>query len=150
MSLNDVVLLLGSNLNSPEKNIENALELIRLKIGNIVENSAKIFTDPVEFESANKFCNTAVVVETPLSPIHLLDSIKSIEHEMGRKEDSIATHGYADRIIDIDIVLFGGIKFISDRLCIPHQKHLQQRAFSATLLKQLHFVENLNLNVVKQ
>ena len=54
---------------------------------------------------------------------------------MGRTEDSVITGGYTDRVIDIDIVTFNEIKFISERLKIPHQKHLSEREFSRILLK---------------
>ena len=53
---------------------------------------------------------------------------------MGRTEDSLITREYVDRVIDIDIVYFGDLKFSSKRLNIPHQKHLLDREFSKKLL----------------
>lgn len=57
---------------------------------------------------------------------------------MGREEDSFAKGGYEDRIIDIDIVEFGSIRFYSQKLMIPHLKHLNERDFSQELLTQLN------------
>lgn len=135
MSQHKVVLLLGSNLGDQKKNLETALEKIKDAGNEIISVSEFLISDPVEFESSNIFCNIAAIILTKLSPIQLLDLIKGIEKEMGRINDSAVTEGYTDRIIDIDIVKFNGIKFISRRLELPHQKHLFEREFSRILLK---------------
>jgi 2-amino-4-hydroxy-6-hydroxymethyldihydropteridine diphosphokinase len=54
---------------------------------------------------------------------------------MGRVNDSKISGGYADRIIDIDIIKYNELKFTSERLEIPHKKHLFEREFSKILLK---------------
>ena len=56
---------------------------------------------------------------------------------MGRIEDSSVTNAYLDRIIDIDIVLYGGLKFDCKTLNIPHKKHLYEREFSRNLLMSI-------------
>jgi 2-amino-4-hydroxy-6-hydroxymethyldihydropteridine diphosphokinase len=89
MSSNNVILLLGSNINFPEKNIDTAIELINNRLGSIIARSSKLMTDPVEFDSKNIFCNIAVLIKTEFSPVQLLKNIKEIEHEMGREEDSL-------------------------------------------------------------
>ena len=48
--------------------------------------------------------------------------LERIEKEIGRKQKSI--NGYTDRIIDIDIVLYGDVLIQSKILEIPHKKHL--------------------------
>ncbi|HIC8755177.1 2-amino-4-hydroxy-6-hydroxymethyldihydropteridine diphosphokinase [Elizabethkingia anophelis] len=138
MSSNNVILLLGSNINFPEKNIDTAIELISSRLGSIIAMSSKLMTDPVEFDSKNIFCNIAVLIKTQFSPVQLLKNIKEIEREMGREEDSFTKGGYEDRIIDIDIVEFGSIRFHSQKLMIPHLKHLNDRDFSQELLTQLN------------
>ncbi|MFP7656028.1 2-amino-4-hydroxy-6-hydroxymethyldihydropteridine diphosphokinase [Chryseobacterium proteolyticum] len=77
------------------------------------------------------------MIRTHLSPIQLLDFVKSIEFEMGRTSDSKSSGGYKDRIIDIDIVKYDELKFISERLEIPHTKHLYEREFSRVLLNDV-------------
>jgi len=134
---NNVILLLGSNINFPEKNIDRAITLIEEKIGKILAKSSKKVTKPVEFESSNLFCNISILISTELSPVELLYNIKMIEREMGRKEDSSTKKCYEDRIIDIDIVKFGNLKFESKKLKIPHEKHLYERNFSIELIEQL-------------
>ena len=135
MSQHKVVLLLGSNLGDQKKNIEVALQKISEGGNHISQISEFLITEPVEFVSSNIFCNIASIIFTHLSPFQLLILIKSIEAEMGRTDDSAVTGGHTDRIIDIDIVTFNEIKFISERLKIPHQKHLSEREFSRILLK---------------
>lgn len=135
MSQQRVVLLLGSNLGEQKKNIELALQKISDAGNQISQISEFLMSDPVEFVSSNIFCNIAAIIFTHLSPIQLLDCIKKIEAEMGRINDSKVSGGYTDRIIDIDIIKYNELKFRSERLEIPHKKHLFERDFSRVLLK---------------
>ena len=137
MSQHEVTLLLGSNLGDPKYNIESALQRIEKEIGEIINQSEMLFTDPVEFVSNNIFCNIAIVIKTQFSPIFLLNRIKLIEREMGRVDDTLIAGEYQDRIIDIDIVLYGNLQFCCKELTIPHQKHIYQRDFSRKLLNVL-------------
>jgi len=134
---NNVILLLGSNINFPERNIDTAIKLIDEKLGKILAKSSKKTTKPVEFDSHNLFCNISVLISTEFSPMELLNSIKKIEQEMGRKEDSSTKEFYEDRIIDIDIVKFGDLNFYSKKLEIPHKKHLYERDFSIELIEEM-------------
>jgi len=136
---NNVILLLGSNINFPERNIDTAIKLIEKKLGKILALSNKKTTKPVEFESKNLFCNISLLICTEFSPIELLNYIKEIEQKMGRKEDSSNKESYEDRIIDIDIVKFGNLIFYSEKLKIPHKKHLYKRNFSKELIKEINF-----------
>ena len=96
-----------------------------------------IETQPINFESINIFRNIAINLTTTISPYSFLNAVKSIEKDMGRELDSSAVGGYIDRIIDIDIVTFNNINFISRKLEIPHKKHLYEREFSVRLLEGL-------------
>lgn len=136
MSPQHTVLLLGSNLGNPEKNVLTAISEIR-KLGEVSRLSEIITSEPVEFASSNIFCNIALFLETVFSPIKLLSELKSIEQNMGRMTDSAESGGYQDRIIDIDIVTYGNISFQSSKLEIPHKKHLYEREFSKTVLESL-------------
>ncbi|WET00329.1 2-amino-4-hydroxy-6-hydroxymethyldihydropteridine diphosphokinase [Chryseobacterium arthrosphaerae] len=135
MSQQKVVLLLGSNLGEQKKNIDLALQKIRDAGNKISQTSEYLMSDPIEFASSNIFCNIATIIFTHLSPIQLLDCIKNIEVEMGRINDSKVSGGYTDRIIDIDIIMYNELNFKSERLEIPHKKHLFERDFSRVLLK---------------
>lgn len=134
MSHHLVTLLLGSNLGKQKDNIDFAISRIEEEVGELVGQSEIIYTKPVEFVSNNIFCNIALRIKTQFSPIKLLNLLKKIEVEMGRTDDSLITKGYADRVIDIDIVFYGNMNFSSLRLEIPHSKHVYEREFSKKLL----------------
>ncbi len=134
MSHHLVTLLLGSNLGKQKDNIDLAISRIEKEVGELVGQSEIIYTKPVEFVSNNIFCNIALRIKTQFSPIKLLNLLKKIEVEMGRTDDSLITKGYADRVIDIDIVFYGNMNFSSRRLEIPHSKHVYEREFSKKLL----------------
>lgn len=136
MSQHEVVLLLGSNIGDTKNNIDDAL--VRLnEVGKIAQQTDYLLTEPVEFVSSNIFCNIATVLYTQLSPIQLITYIKKVEIEMGRILDSTVTKEYTDRIIDIDIVRYNNLNFISEKLVIPHKKHLFEREFSKYLIEKL-------------
>lgn len=134
MSQHKVILLLGSNIGDKKNNINTALNKLK-EAGDLLKNSEYLTSEAVEFVSSNNFCNIATIMFTHFSPIQLLNYIKKIEIDMGRVNDSIVSGGYTDRIIDIDIITFNGLKFTSKRLEIPHKKHLFEREFSRILLK---------------
>lgn len=137
MSQHEVTLLLGSNLGDTKSNIELALSRLENEIGTIIKKSEILITDPVEFVSNNIFCNIAVIIKTQISPLQLLDRIKLIEREMGRMNDTKVLGAYQDRLIDIDIVCFGNLRFWCRELEIPHEKHLYHREFSRILIDEL-------------
>ena len=65
---------------------------------------------------APAYLNAVVAVETVLDPEQLLDAVNAIESELGRQRGE----RWADRTIDIDIVVFGQLQLESERLVIPH------------------------------
>ncbi len=138
MSHYSVTLLLGSNLGVTQKNIESAIMFVNSKLGEVILQTPLVYSDPVEFGSTNIFCNIAILIKTEFSPLKLLNMIKEIEREMGRIVDSSVTGTYADRVIDIDIVMFENILYECKTLQIPHQKHLYYRDFSRYLLQTLN------------
>lgn len=138
MSHYSVTLLLGSNLGDTQKNIESAIMFVNSKLGEVILQTPLVYSDPVEFGSTNIFCNIAILIKTEFSPLKLLNMIKEIEREMGRIVDSSVTGTYADRVIDIDIVMFENILYECKTLQIPHQKHLYYRDFSRYLLQTLN------------
>jgi len=65
---------------------------------------------------APAYLNAVVAVETVLEPEQLLDAVNAIELDLGRERGE----RWADRTIDIDIVVFGQLQLKSQRLVIPH------------------------------
>lgn len=114
-----VYLGLGTNEGDLEANISRALEKIEERIGNITSQSSLYLTEPWGFESQNMFLNAVCEVETDLSPRELLSFTQLIERKIGRKTKSHEGI-YEDRIIDIDILLYGNEIINLPDMVIPH------------------------------
>ena len=117
--LHRVFLGLGSNLGDKEANIRNAISLISERVGLVVRQSSLISTEPWGFESDHRFVNACVLCETTLTPRQVLRATQKIERELGRTHKSVNGH-YADRLIDIDIVLYDDLRVDEPDLQIPH------------------------------
>ena len=123
--MHQVYLSLGSNLGDKEANIRNAISLIGERVGLVVRQSSLISTEPWGFESDNRFVNAAVLCETALSPRQVLSATQQIERELGRTHKSSGGH-YADRLIDIDILLYDDLRVDEPDLQIPHPLMLKR------------------------
>ena len=110
---------LGSNLGERRELIRKAVALISERIGIVTRQSSLIETEPWGFESSHKFLNAVILCETSLSPRQLLEKTQQIERELGRKKKSKAGN-YADRAIDIDILLYDDLEVDEPDLKIPH------------------------------
>ena len=114
-----VYLGLGTNIGNRNENLTRAIELLSLALGPYTALSSFIETAPWGFESKNGFLNCTVAYETELTPLELLDITEGIERELGRTTKSTGGE-YHDRIIDIDILLYGNETVATERLTIPH------------------------------
>lgn len=110
---------LGTNLGDRAANIDRAIALLQQQVGPLVKCSSYIASKPWGFTSDNDFLNAAAIFDTTLSPLQLLRTTQEIERQMGRTAKS-ANAQYADRIIDIDILLYDRVQLTSAELTIPH------------------------------
>lgn len=130
-----VYLSLGTNLGDKEANLRRAISEIERRIGPVRAQSAFITTEPWGFQSENQFLNAAICVETELPPLDLLHETQQIERDLGRTTKS-AAGTYSDRIIDIDILLYGDEHIETPELTIPHPL-MHERDFVMIPLKQI-------------
>lgn len=126
---------MGTNLGDKRKNIAEAIKNIGELVGDVVRQSALYETEPWGFRSDNRFVNAAVCVDTQLSPRRLLEVTQRIEGEMGRTLKSDGGE-YHDRIIDIDILLYGDLHIDEPDLKIPHPL-MHERDFVMTPLNEI-------------
>ncbi len=117
LSHKKVVLALGSNLGDRRENLLRAIDEISsiaqvLSVSNIYE------TEPMGYLEQGNFFNAAILCETVLTPLELLDFCKKIEESMGREK----SFRNAPRPIDIDIIFYETVAMQSERLEIPHQR----------------------------
>jgi len=130
---NKYVLLTGSDLGNREGNLELALELISENIGDVLQTSEVMESEPWGFESDTRFLNQAILVKTVLQPQALLQKILKIEQEIGRVRKETQ---WVSRVIDIDILCTKQLIHHTDELTVPH-KHLHNRSFALAPLCQL-------------
>ena len=105
-------LSLGSNL-EPRRHLRAALDELRARFG-AIEVSPAYRSRAVGFDGAD-FVNLAVALDTELEPEALNDWLHALEDRHGRRRD---VPRYADRTLDVDIVLY-------DQRAIDGPGHLQ-------------------------
>jgi len=146
-----VYLGLGTNLGNREENVARAISLIDERVGQVLRQSTLIETEPWGFESENKFLNGVILVETGLTPRQILNTVKTIEWDMGRRPPEKSTiyslkskskvkkksnSRYTDRPIDIDILLYDDLTIDEPDLKIPHPL-MHQRDFVMIPLNEI-------------
>ena len=147
--MHKVYLGLGSNQGDRTANLERAITLVGERVGSVLRQSSFIETEPWGFHSENLFLNAVILVETTLSPRELLLATQKIEREMGRKKskwgqspsatsrtDGTVPRRYADRPIDIDILLYDDLHIDEPDLKIPHPL-MTEREFVMKPLKEI-------------
>lgn len=107
-----VYLSLGSNL-EPQRHLRAALGELRQRFGELTVSPA-YRSASVGFAGAD-FVNLAVGLDTQLSPVELNHWLHALEDRHGRHRD---VPRYADRTLDVDIVLY-------DDLVLDGPGHLQ-------------------------
>ena len=126
----NVFLGLGSNLGQREQNLRNALaELRGLPRTRIQKISSFYDTVPVGCREQNNFLNAAVQLYTALSAPRLLAATQAIEKKLGR----VKTFHWGPRLIDIDILAYGGRIIDRTDLQIPHRELPRRRFVLAPL-----------------
>ena len=110
---------LGANTGRREESIGRAVAMMEEEIGKCTACSRLYETEPQGFASPNLFLNAAAAFITALSASEILQITQDIERRLGRTAKSTGGH-YADRPIDIDILLYDDMIIKSEELTIPH------------------------------
>ncbi len=119
-----------------ERNLRKAIRLITDRVGQVTRQSSFIETEPWGYESSNRYMNAAVRCETTKTPREVLLLTQQIERDLGRKTKSVSG-GYADRTIDIDILLYDELTIDEPDLKIPHPL-MHQRDFVMIPLREIN------------
>jgi len=131
--LPEIYIGLGSNQGDRLRNCREALR--RLGAGGevfLLRTSSAYETEPVGEGLRGWFINAVAEAETDLDPVSVLQRMKQIEGEMGRKKEKPGS----DRPIDLDLLLYGDLFLESDQLTIPHPR-LHARRFVLEPLSEL-------------
>ncbi len=144
-------LSLGTNLGDKNENLQQAIEHIAEKVGDIRKISSVYQTASWGFESAD-FYNICLEVSTYHAPEILMKILLGIETNLGRKRINSTT--YLDRNIDIDILLFDEEIIFSELLTVPHPKMLLRKFVMVPLVEIapsfFHPIERKQLSVCLQ
>ena len=123
IAIHYVYLALGSNIGNRQKNLSEALQMLR-EVVDIHRISSVYETEPVGYLDQPRFLNMACYGQTTCSPDGLLYSTQAIEEALGRE----LSFRNAPRPIDIDILLYDNLRLETEHLTIPHPR-MNERAF---------------------
>ena len=108
---------IGSNLGNTLQNCKYAIESLSWINGiNPTRISSFYKTEPVGIEKQNYFINAVVEITTTLSAHDLLQALRKIERDMGRKREAKG----GPRIIDLDLLFYGQDVIQEADLVVPH------------------------------
>lgn len=115
--MSEVIFGLGSNLNNPVMQLQNALNNLSMyfalqKVSNTYKSQSLLK------DNQEDYYNIAVLAKTDKTPQEILSITQKIEKDMGR----IKLKKWGERVIDIDIIDYNREIFKSDNLEIPHNQ----------------------------
>ncbi|MGB7841632.1 MAG: 2-amino-4-hydroxy-6-hydroxymethyldihydropteridine diphosphokinase [Salinimicrobium sp.] len=124
-SPNSVYIALGSNEGNRPALLQEAVDKIQKKIGEVTQVSP-IYETPAWGFEGNAFLNACIEVSSRFSAEEILRLLLKIETEMGRQRHG--GNAYHNRPIDLDILLFEEQIISSEILQVPHPQ-MQHRSF---------------------
>jgi 2-amino-4-hydroxy-6-hydroxymethyldihydropteridine diphosphokinase len=126
-----IYIALGSNLGERAKLLRAALHALPPAVRVIAESSI-YETEPWGYTEQNAFFNMVIQAETALAPVELLHYLKEIEANLGRKP----TFRNGPRQIDMDILLYDDLIYLTPALAIPHPR-MAERTFVLVPLAEI-------------
>lgn len=119
---------LGSNLGDRLANLQQALNRLDMRAGEVQRVSRVFESAPMYVENQPSFLNAVVKLRTNLQPEELLRVVKQIEVDCGR----LARERYGPREVDIDLLALTGdggdvLEYKNDKLALPHPMLCERR-----------------------
>jgi len=130
--MNNVFLLLGSNLGDRRLLLQTAVTKIAERVGPVSEQSALYETQSWGKTGEPDYLNQVVFLKTQLSANKVLNEILEIETSMGRIRDE----KWGSRLIDIDILFYNNEVIKQNDLEVPHP-NLHNRRFTLEPLVEI-------------
>ena len=118
MLVNTVFIGLGSNIETPKRQVITALQEIHQAHDIFIQSCSHLYESlPMGPQDQPNFINAVCKVATSLSPIAMLDLLQDIEKRHMRKRTS---DKWGPRTLDLDILLYNQETIEEERLIIPH------------------------------
>jgi 2-amino-4-hydroxy-6-hydroxymethyldihydropteridine diphosphokinase len=116
---------LGSNLGDRRAALEGAIAALSETPGIVVREVSSFHeTEPVGGPAGQgRYLNAAAALETTLEPVELLRALQRIETRFGR----VCTVRWAERTLDLDLLLFGDRVIETPELVVPHPRFSARR-----------------------
>ena len=123
-SMHSAYISFGSNIGDRLTHIQNAIHALSKTEGITLEKISSVYkTAPVGYEAQAEFLNGVAAIQTSLSPLSLLHTLKDIETEVGRQHRI----RWGPREIDLDILIYGDLCHQTEKLVIPHPEMHRRR-----------------------
>jgi len=119
----DVIIAMGSNLGDRAQMLRSAAEFLQSLSDTPIVVSSDYETEPVG-ASTSLYLNAVARIRTSLNPSDLLHQLKEWEVSVGRDPDAPR---WTDRLVDLDIIDYGGLYFECADLIVPHPECLNRR-----------------------
>ncbi|TJY32487.1 2-amino-4-hydroxy-6-hydroxymethyldihydropteridine diphosphokinase [Pontimicrobium aquaticum] len=119
-----VYISLGSNKGDRFKNLQEAIDLIHLKIG-MIKIISKVYNSPAFGFEGDDFYNACLHVETHLKPKKVMQGLLNIEKSLGRIRNN--KKEYEARVIDLDVLLIDDSIIDTKILQVPHPEMHKRR-----------------------
>ena len=116
------VISLGANIGDPKANLDLAVGLLR-EATEVIAVSSYLQTKPVGGPEQPNYLNAVAILESDLPAKDLLALLNGIETAMGRTRE---IH-WGPRVIDLDLIQYGGLLVKDERLTLPHPRAHERR-----------------------
>lgn len=109
---------IGSNLDTPERQVREALALLdRIPGTRLLASSSLYRSAPFGGVEQPDFVNAVAAVLTTLAPAALLAALQDLERQRGRQRDVVR---WGPRMIDLDLLVYAGRTIDEPGLTVPH------------------------------
>lgn len=123
---------LGGNLGDARQSVQQALQALDALPQTRLEAASSLYrTTPVD-ASGPDFINAVARLRTSLAPLALLQALQGLEQQAGRERP----YRNAPRTLDLDVLLYSGVRQQTPELELPHPRMLQ-RAFVLVPLAEI-------------
>ena len=110
--MNEVFVSIGSNIEA-----ESNMILVKNYLDELFDVTySSTYKTPAKGFEGEDFLNCVCKFDTKKSPLDLRDLLKTIEKDMGR---TLNQKGMSNRVIDLDLILYGNMQINEDGLEIP-------------------------------
>lgn len=138
--MNTAFIGLGSNLQHPQQQLEQAIAILRSSLDESLKVSPYYQSKAVGPGEQPDYINAAAMLTTNLKPLELLKQLQMIEAQQGRVRTEIQ---FSPRTLDLDILLYNDEVINHNDLQVPHPRMLER---NFVIMPLFDLAPDLNIN----